>query len=169
MGEGLALLAEAPFITLAAINGHALGGGAEIAFSCDWRVMEKSAKMGFLQVDMALTTGWGGGARLLAEAGYARALDILSSGTAYPAEVWQAWGLVQRVVGAGKAYEEALAWAQTLAAKDLATLHALKAMLKAGRAPLAPVLEAERALFPDLWAAPAHAQAVQAFLERKNN
>jgi Enoyl-CoA hydratase/carnithine racemase len=64
MGEALRRMEEAPWISIAAINGPARGGGAEVALACDLRVMAEDADLAFVQITWALPPGWGGGQRL---------------------------------------------------------------------------------------------------------
>ncbi len=80
MGNALQRLEALPCITIAAINGPARGGGAEIAVACDLRVMDEVADIGFIQVKMGISTAWGGGQRLLRAIGYSRALELLVTG-----------------------------------------------------------------------------------------
>ena len=63
---------------VAAINGTALGGGAELAMACDYRVAAETAKIGFLQGKLNITTAWGGGADLMERIGSAPALNLLA-------------------------------------------------------------------------------------------
>ena len=66
-----------PVPVLAALNGHALGGGAELALACDLRVATPQTELGFLQAQLNVTTAWGGGIDLLALLGPARGLALL--------------------------------------------------------------------------------------------
>ena len=63
---------------VAAINGTALGGGAELAMACDYRVADEAAKIGFVQGKLNITTAWGGGADLMERIGSAPALKLLA-------------------------------------------------------------------------------------------
>jgi len=67
-----------PAPVVAALNGDALGGGAELALACDLRAMAPHARLGFLQAKLAVTTGWGGGYDLIKRVGPAAALRLLS-------------------------------------------------------------------------------------------
>ncbi|CAG2110426.1 unnamed protein product, partial [Medioppia subpectinata] len=64
MHSNLSRLQCLPILTVAAVEGQALGGGAEILTACDIRIATKSAKIAFLQICMGVTTGWSGGTRL---------------------------------------------------------------------------------------------------------
>jgi len=82
---------------VAAIEGQALGGGAEILTACDMRLMTKSAKIGFVNILMGVSTGWSGGTRLTHLLGYTNALDLLASGRVVSAEEALQLGLVNHV------------------------------------------------------------------------
>lgn len=86
-----------PVPVIAALNGHALGGGAELAMACDLRIASARAELGFLQAQLNVTTAWGGGIDLLAALGSARALQILLEARRIPAAEALQLGLLQRV------------------------------------------------------------------------
>lgn len=88
-----------PVPVLAALNGHALGGGAELAMACDLRVATAQAELGFLQAQLNVTTAWGGGIDLLALVGPARGLALLLEARRIPAAEARELGLLQRVCG----------------------------------------------------------------------
>jgi enoyl-CoA hydratase/carnithine racemase len=170
MAEALDRLEALPIPTIAAIEGPALGGGAEIAVACDIRIMAEAATFGMMHVRLGITPAWGGGQRLLRLTGYARALEWLTIGRVLTAQEAFSYGLANRVVGKGHAMAEASAVAQSIIANDPASVQAAKRLLRAGIL-LAPesAAKAERAEFPDLWAAPAHLAASAAFLASRNH
>jgi len=86
-----------PVPVIGALNGHALGGGAELAMACDLRVAAPLAELGFLQGQLNVTTAWGGGIDLLALLGPARALALLLEARRIPAAEALQLGLLQRV------------------------------------------------------------------------
>jgi enoyl-CoA hydratase/carnithine racemase len=102
---------------IAAINGHALGGGCETAIACHFRIMTDNPKalIGLPEVNLGITPGWGGIQRLPRLLGKSKALDmILFSKRLTPAEAL-ACGLVDKVVPGEDLMKEALAFAQALA------------------------------------------------------
>ncbi|MEW5912580.1 MAG: enoyl-CoA hydratase-related protein [Thermodesulfobacteriota bacterium] len=106
---------EKPLIC--ALNGHALGGGLELALSCHFRVMldNPQARLGLTELNLGIIPGWGGTQRLARVVGRARALDmILFSRRLTPAEALQI-GLVDRLVDGGHFLAEVMAMAQALA------------------------------------------------------
>lgn len=167
MGDALLALERLPVPVIAAINGYALGGGSEVALACDLRIADEQARLGFVQMRMALTPGWGAGQRLLRAVGYARALDLLLSSHILHAPELLSLGLVNRVVEAGTALAHALTYARHIAALPPDVVRAMKALLQAGLTrPYDEALRFERALFPPLWAAEPHQRAVERFLNR---
>jgi enoyl-CoA hydratase/carnithine racemase len=169
MGDALLKLERLPVPVIAAINGYALGGGSEIALACDLRIVDASVRLGFVQINLALTPGWGAGQRLLRLVGYARAMEILLEGRPMTAEDLLAKGLVNRVVETGQALPAALDFARQIAVLPPDVVRSVKALLQAGLTqPYDQALQTERTIFPPLWAAEAHLKAVEAFLNRKS-
>lgn len=91
-------IADFPGPTIAALNGHALGGGAEFAVSADIRVAADDIKIGFNQVALEIMPAWGGAERLVALVGYSQALLLAGSGTIVGAAEAERLGLVDRVI-----------------------------------------------------------------------
>jgi enoyl-CoA hydratase len=91
-------LASFPAPVIAALNGHALGGGAEVAVSADIRLAAEGIKIGFNQVALAIMPAWGGAERLAALVGPGRALMLAGSGTVLDAAEAERIGLVDRVL-----------------------------------------------------------------------
>ncbi|MDX1995403.1 MAG: enoyl-CoA hydratase/isomerase family protein [bacterium] len=168
MGNALLMLERLPVPVIGAINGYALGGGSEIALACDLRIADESVRLGFVQIKNAVIPGWGGGQRLLRLVGYSRALELLVTARPLSAAEAHTLGLVNRVVGTGAALEHAVEMAEKIAAQPPDVVRAIKALLQAGLTqPYEDALRLERDLFPPLWAAEAHLQAVENFLNRR--
>jgi enoyl-CoA hydratase len=167
MGDALARLEALPCPTIAALNGPARGGGAEIAMACDLRVIAEDADIGFVQARLGISTAWGGGQRLLRAVGYARALDLLATGRVVdPAEAL-ALRLVNSVAPAGEALPAARRLAEQIAANPPAATQAAKRILRLSLAHTEGLaMEAERAEFPPLWDTEYRRAAVRKFLSR---
>lgn len=88
---------EFPVPVIAALNGPALGGGAELAMACDFRVAAREAAIGFLQGKLAITTAWGGGIDLMQLVGPTRGLELLLSSQVLTATEAMGVGLVDRM------------------------------------------------------------------------
>ncbi len=167
MGDALLHLEHLPVPVIAAINGYALGGGSEIAVACDLRITDDQTRMGFVQIRMGLTPGWGAGQRLLRLVGYARAMEILLHGRVMYTPELKALGLTNNIVEKGAALEHALYFAEQIVQNPPALICSIKYLLRAGlEKSYSEALQTERDLFPSLWAAEPHINAVNAFLER---
>jgi enoyl-CoA hydratase len=169
MGDALLKLERLPVPVIAAINGYALGGGSEVAMACDLRIADETARMAFVQIRMGLTPGWGAGQRLLRLVGYARAMDFLLRGNVMQGATLAQAGLVNQVVEAGQALPHTLQLAEQIAAAPPDVVRGIKGLLQAGlNHPYEQALKIERDIFPPLWAADAHLQAVESFLNRNH-
>ncbi len=161
-------LEAVPCPVIAALNGPARGGGAEIALACDIRILSADADIGFVQVNLGLTPGWGAGQRLLRLVGYSLALQILAGGKILSASEALEIGLANQIAAPGEAFADALVLARLFAEKPPEAVKAVKRVLRGGLTfPPATAAAAEQAEFPPLWAAEAHLQAVEDFLNSK--
>lgn len=100
---------------IAAINGYALGGGCELALSCDIRFASQNAQLGQPEVTLGICPGWGGTQRLLRIVGPARAKDLIFSGRKIGVEEALAMGLVNRVFSPATLLSETRMYAKILA------------------------------------------------------
>jgi enoyl-CoA hydratase/carnithine racemase len=91
-------IARFPAPTIAALNGHALGGGAEVAVAADIRLAADDIKIGFNQVALAIMPAWGGAERLTKLVGYSKALLLAGTATVLDAAEAERIGLVDRVL-----------------------------------------------------------------------
>ncbi|MFQ5635150.1 MAG: enoyl-CoA hydratase/isomerase family protein [Gammaproteobacteria bacterium] len=98
-----------PVPVVGALNGLALGGGAELAMACDLRVAAPGAEIGFLQGGLNVTTAWGGGIDLVAAVGGRRALELLTSARRVKADEALVLGIVDRVCAPGETLPACLA------------------------------------------------------------
>lgn len=95
-----------PVPVIAALNGNAFGGGAELAVSCDFRVAAPHARIGFVQGRLALATAWGGGPDLLDLVGRAHGLRLMSTGEMLDPDAALAIGLYDAVGAGGEEFAE---------------------------------------------------------------
>lgn len=168
MQSVLARLEALEVPVIAAIEGVALGGGAEVALACDIRIASESARIAFRQVSLGIMVGWGGGQRLLRLIGRSRALRLLLTGVTLTAEEALQIGLVDEVVPAGEALQAALSLARRIAAQPEAAVRATKRALHYGgemSREEAAAFEAE--CFGRLWGSPDHREAVAALMEKR--
>ena len=111
----LGALAAVPRVTIAAVNGYALGGGLELALACDLRVCGENAHFGLPEVLLGVIPGGGGTQRLPRLIGASRAKELIFSGRQVGAEEALSIGLVNRVVAPDFVLDSSLAWASELA------------------------------------------------------
>jgi enoyl-CoA hydratase/carnithine racemase len=109
-------LARLPRVTIAAINGYALGGGLELALACDLRICADDAKLGLPEILLGVIPGGGGTQRLARLVGAGRAKELVLTGRQVRAEEALAIGLVNRVVPKADLIDEVLRFAATVAA-----------------------------------------------------
>jgi enoyl-CoA hydratase len=110
-------IAGFPAPTIAVLNGHALGGGAEFAVAADIRLAAEDIKIGFNQVTLEIMPAWGGAERLVALVGYSKALLLAGAGTVLDAAEAQRIGLVDKVLPRASFDEDWRAIATALAGR----------------------------------------------------
>jgi enoyl-CoA hydratase len=120
-------LEQLPMPVIAAMNGVALGGGAEIALACDIRIMDETARIGFPEVKLGIFPGSGGIFRLPRLVGPAKAYELLYTGEPIDADEAHRIGLVNRLAPAGHALSAAVDLAETLADRPALALTLIRA------------------------------------------
>ena len=151
-------IAAFPGPVIAALNGHAFGGGAEVAVAADIRVAADDIRIGFNQVALAIMPAWGGAERLAQLVGRGRALMLAGAGTVLDATEAQRVGLLELVLPRA----EFVAGWRTLA-RSLATDPARE--IKRVMSGAVPEEEAARA-FARLWVSDEHWQAAERVMSR---
>ena len=104
---------------IAVVNGFCLGGGCELAMSCDWIIASDKAQFGQPEVNLGVTPGFGASQRLPRLIGRAKAMELLVSGRQIKAEEAREWGLVNHVYPADELMSHALETARLLHPKVL--------------------------------------------------
>jgi enoyl-CoA hydratase/carnithine racemase len=161
-------IASFPVPVIAALNGHALGGGAEVAIAADIRVAADDVKIGFNQVSLGIMPAWGGAERLAQRIGRGRAVLAIATGALYDAESAQQLGLVDIVVPRASFDEEWRHLARRMAGTAPGTTRAVKSVVAAAAPGVHPDLEAAATdAFARLWTADAHWDAVDALTRAK--
>lgn len=118
---------------IAAINGHAMGGGVELAISCTLRVIAESAKMALPEVKLGIIPGTGGTQRLPRLIGKGRAAELILTGDAITAKQAFEIGLVNKVVPDGKTVDEAVEMATRIIANAPIAIEMAKDALEMGK------------------------------------
>ena len=153
---------------IAAVSGFALGGGCELAMSCDIIIAAETARFGQPEVNLGIIPGSGGTQRLTRILGKHRAMEMVLTGDIVNAADAERFGLVNRVVPVELLLEEAKNVAKKIAAKPaLAIKEAKEAVLKAANSSLDEGLEFERKAFYLLFASEDRAEGMKAFLEKR--
>ena len=153
---------------IAAVNGFALGGGCELAMSCDIIVAAENARFGQPEVNLGIIPGSGGTQRLTHLLGKHRAMELVLTGDMLSAADAERLGLVNRVVPGELCLEEAKNIAKKIAAKPpLAIKAAKEAVLKSANSGLDEGLEFERKSFYLLFASEDRTEGMKAFLEKR--
>ena len=167
-GQAFETLADFRGVSIAAVNGFAMGGGLEVAMACDIRIAEEQAQMALPEARVGLLPCAGGTQRLSWLVGEGWAKRIILCGERINAETAQRIGLVEEVVGRGAALERALALAEQVGEQSPTSVAFCKRLIHTGRdAVIAGGLEGERDLFVELFSTQDQREGVNAFLEKR--
>jgi enoyl-CoA hydratase/carnithine racemase len=159
-------LASIPKPTVAAITGYALGGGCEVALSCDFRIAAKGSRLGQPEILLGIIPGAGGTQRLARLIGPARAKDLIYSGRFVKAEEALQIGLVDEVVAPDQVYARARERMSAYVGGPAYALRAAKEAIDSGlEVDLQTGLEIERMLFTGLFATKDRATGMKSFIE----
>jgi enoyl-CoA hydratase len=168
LGQDLgARMAALPMPVIAAVNGYALGGGCELAMSCDIVLAGARAKFGQPEVNLGVIPGFGGTQRLLRRVGVACAMDLCLTGRIIGAAEAVAIGIASRVVE-GDVLEAAIEVAETIASKGPVAIRlAKRAIVENADTDLSVGLAAERTLFALCFSTTDQREGMSAFLEKR--
>lgn len=174
MQYNLARLQTLPMITMALIQGKAIGGGAEIAVTTDLRAITKSAKMGYVHCRVGIVAAWGGGSRLVQLVGPSRAVELMSSGRLVGAEEALNLGLVNSILDDSdlkdeQVMEKAKDYLRSHLVGAKSTIIAMKGLVNAARTlPLEQALVAEGQILSSTWGKPPHLEALNNNVKHRN-
>lgn len=166
--SGVERLAAHPALSVAAVDGLALGGGLELAMACSMRVAGSSARLGLPEVKLGLIPGGGGTQRLPRLVGRGRALDIMLTGREVDADEALRIGLIDRLVPAGTAGDAARELARELCAASSPAQHAVVRTVDAAYdRPLAEGLRYEAEQVNELFERGEAMEGLRAFLDKR--
>ena len=152
-----------PLISVALVEGKALGGGAEMSLSCDFRIMTEAAKIGFVQIKLNVTPGFGAVTLLTKTLGPTKALDILSSGKSIDASTAEEMGLCQSILtNTSNNLQESKQWLIDRYCKhDASITRSLKRIIiHSEESSYKESLEFEKHMFQKNWFSPLHEAAL---------
>ena len=153
-------------MTIAAVNGLALGGGCEIAMACDVRLAAYSASFGQPEINLGIIPGFGGTQRLPRLVGPAKALEMNTTGESISAEDAYDHGLVNRLVPDHELFDTAMAWARKFARQAPLALENIKRASHQGD--LDDGIEVEKEAFATVFASEDAREGIGAFLQKRN-
>ena len=154
---------------IAAVSGFALGGGCELAMSCDFIIAADTAKFGQPEIKLGMTPGAGGSQRLTRAVGKSKAMELCLTGRTMDAAEAERAGLVARVVPAAGLLEDALKTAETIAAMSPTAATMTKDCVnRAFETTLAEGVRYERRTFYSLFGTPDQKEGMAAFTEKRS-
>ncbi|MBT3357500.1 MAG: enoyl-CoA hydratase/isomerase family protein [Euryarchaeota archaeon] len=155
--------------TIAMVDGFALGGGTELALSCDMRVASDRAKFGTPEINLGLIPGGGGTQRLCSILGYGKAMEMVMSGEMVGADEALRLGLANKVASPDELESVTMALAENIARKSPYTIKVAKRSVRAALdLPMSEGILTERSEFVALFDTEDKEIGVSAFLERKS-
>ncbi|GLR14328.1 enoyl-CoA hydratase [Chitinimonas prasina] len=167
-GKAFETLAQFRGVSIAAINGYAMGGGLEAALACDIRIAEEHAVMALPEAAVGLLPGGLGTQHLPWLVGEGWAKRMILCGERLDAQTALRIGLVEEVVASGESRQKALELAEKVAKQSPSSVAACKQLIQAARKqPMWSALAMEREMFVDLFDTQDQQEGVNAFLEKR--
>ncbi|XP_077991241.1 ethylmalonyl-CoA decarboxylase-like [Glandiceps talaboti] len=152
MQNTLNRLLRLPLISVAAIHGKAIGGGAELITACDFRLMTPDAGIQYVQINNGITPGWGGGSRLTRLLGPNKALKLLVSGKKVSTHEALQLGLADGILDSNDVINSARDWLKPYTRGEGEVIQAMKCVVVAGcEHPLDNAMRKEKDLFAHVW------------------
>lgn len=166
--RALHLLETMPTVSIAAVNGYALGGGCELAMACDMRIAADDAKFGLPETGLGIIPGSGGTQRLSRLIGAAKAKELIFTGDTISADEAERIGLVNKVVPAEKLNEETEKIVKKILKKGPIAIRAAKEAIYAGcQMDIESGLRNEMNIFVPLFATEDQKEGMTAFAEKR--
>jgi enoyl-CoA hydratase len=155
--------------TIAAVNGFALGGGCELAMSCDWIYASTKARFGQPEVNLGLIPGFGGTSRLVRRVGIAWAKELVCSGTSIKADEAVRIGLANRLFEPDELAAKSLDAAQAVSQAGPEAVQLAKRVMQQGQdADVRTAHALEQNAFGLVFSSAEHNEGIAAFLEKRD-
>ncbi len=167
MQDAFALVEQIPKVTIAAVNGYALGGGCELAMCADLRFAGDNAQLGQPEINLGIIPGAGGTQRLPRLVGFSKAKDLIYSGRFVKAQEAKEIGLVDELFPADDVYPKAVEAAKRYAGGPRVALRAAKQAINWGtKVDLRTGMVIEREAFVALFASDDQKEGMRSFVEK---
>ncbi len=161
-------LERLPIPTIAAINGHCLGGGNELVMACTIRIASERARFGQPEINLGILPGFGGTQRLPRLVGLSRALELMLTGDMINAKAAEAMGLISRAVPEEDLLKQAMGLAKKIAGKSRPAVQRILRLAREGLGlPLDQGLRLESELFGELCETHDMREGLASFLEKR--
>lgn len=169
LGQGvMQILEEAPFVSIAAVNGFALGGGCELALACDLIYASSNAKLGLPETNLGIIPGFGGTLNLTHRVGFHRAMEMVLTGKMLDAATAKAEGLVLDVFEPADLQKKVQEIASVIAKKGTMSILAARRLVRmAASGDRARSYLLEKETFGSLFATSEPKEGMKAFLEKR--
>lgn len=168
INQAVNAIAQARFVSIAVLNGVALGGGLELALACDLRFAAARVSLGLTESRVGAFPGAGGTQRLPRLIGPSRALQMMLSGEPVGSEYAHSIGLVNEVVEPEQLEARAREFASLLASRSAPAMAEIKRLVYQGiEKPLDDALRLERAALPPILGSADYAEGLAAFAQRR--
>ncbi|XP_054163663.1 ethylmalonyl-CoA decarboxylase-like [Oppia nitens] len=168
MHDNLTRLQCLPLVSVSLIDGMAIGGGAEVASSTDFRLMTPNARFGFVHVRLGIVSAWGGGQRLVEIVGQKTALDLMLTAKQIDPKEALRLGLCDAIVDEEDAIEAAVKWTQNKVMVTQDCVRAVKQVVNAGKhRNRDSALKHELEESVQLWGSTDHLKALKANIKHK--
>ncbi len=169
--ETLSRLEQTPKLVIAALNGHTVGGGLEVALACDIRIARKDAgKIGLPEVNLGVLPGTGGTQRLSRVIGRARAFELMAIGKTFGFDEALQIGLIHHIYDSGTFWDDILSYARQFCPPNKASLavgRIKRAVVTGSELPFAEALGLERELQQLLFTSEDAKEGLKAFAEKR--
>jgi len=169
--ETLNRLEQTPKLVIAAINGHAVGGGLEIAMAADIRIAKKDGgRMGLPEIGLGVLPGMGGTQRLPRLVGKAKAIELMVMGRQFPFEEALEMGLINDIYEQDEFFEQVLDYARQFIPPSKASMavgYVKRAVQSGIGMPLTDALALEREFLQQLFQSEDHSEGVTAYREKR--